>query len=213
MPSSGVAGRITAYADERVSSVRQLTRAHLPYEQASKNSNQQSSAYCLISAQNTYKIAASLCDLGGTPKPGSADMARDDAGTLSDDPGPIETGPVTKGTASEKFSVGDISNSVGIVIGSDSTVRVSNEPQASQLDEAISELQRFMDILAEHETNLADSNEIRETVTALQAELASARPRAAVVRSLLKSISAMVVGSTLLAEHINNIQAVLAHTF
>lgn len=127
-------------------------------------------------------------------------MAREDAGSSSDDPGPIQTGSVAKGAGGVMFNIGQI-NSGNIVIGQQHAEPVLNQ--------ALSVLQEFMRVLARHE--IADSAEIREVAAVLQAELTSPHPRLPVVRGLLQEIIRRVVSIGELAQLILNIQAIIIH--
>lgn len=67
-------------------------------------------------------------------------MARDDAESQGDDPGSIETGPVTKRTGVRNFKISNILSSTGIVIGPGSLARKSGSPD-ERVAEALRRLQ------------------------------------------------------------------------
>jgi hypothetical protein len=133
-------------------------------------------------------------------------MARDDSEPRSDDPGPIETGPVTKGTRSG-ISTGKIRGS-GIVTGPGSSAQVTNQSDVP-LNAVLAELHTFLDLLAVHEA--PDSDEIREAVGAVEQELISQRRSAVVIRSLLDRIAALLSGYAALTEQISKVQAMVSH--
>lgn len=126
-------------------------------------------------------------------------MARDDAGSSSDDPGIIETGSVTKGTGSIRYDIGAI-HADNIAIGSRARADYNLEDRLldkRSRDKVLSALDAFMDVLERYETEIAASDEIREAeireaAVALQMELASPHPKLPVVRTLLRSIMASV---------------------
>jgi hypothetical protein len=126
-------------------------------------------------------------------------MTRDDAQSLSDDPGPIETGPVAKGTSGgSHYIIGNVTGG-NIAIGNEAVARTAVKPE-DLLNEALARLEEFNEVLTLHESEITDFNEIREAVLSVQAELSSRYPRRIVVRHLLGKIIAGVSGTTVLAE-------------
>jgi hypothetical protein len=105
------------------------------------------------------------------------------------------------------ISVGDV-HGTGIVIGHRSSASV-NQPSAQR--DAATLLDEFIQLLASHEGSVADAVGLRESAAAAKAELAERSPRWQVVRGLLRGIAAGVAGVSVLAEAVNNIQALVAH--
>jgi hypothetical protein len=142
-------------------------------------------------------------------------MARDDTGPRSNspgprsnDPGPIETGPVAKRSGSSSFNIGNVQGT-GIVIGDLSSASVKPHQPSAQRDAALL-LDEFIQLLASYEDSVADAAGIRESATVARAELAKRSPRWQVVRGLLRGIAAGVAHVSVLAEAINNVQALVA---
>jgi hypothetical protein len=107
------------------------------------------------------------------------------------------------------ISVGDVQGT-GIVIGHESSASVNLEQISVQRD-AAELLDEFIQLLASHESSVADAAGIRESAAAARAEVAEPSPRWQVVRGLLRGIAAGVAGVSALAEAVNNIQALIAH--
>jgi hypothetical protein len=105
------------------------------------------------------------------------------------------------------ISVGDV-HGTGIVIGHGSSASVN---QLTVQRDAATLLDEFIQLLARHESTVADAAGIGESAAAAKAELAEPSPRWPVVRGLLRGIAAGVAGVSVLAEAVNNIQALVAH--
>jgi len=105
------------------------------------------------------------------------------------------------------INVGDVQGT-GIVIGHGSSASVNQLPEQRH---AAALLDEFIQLLARYEGSVADAAGVRESVTAAKAELAEPSPRWQAVRGLLRGIAAGVAGVSVLAEAVNNIQALVAH--
>jgi len=108
------------------------------------------------------------------------------------------------------FSVGNIQNSTGIVIGNESSVSV-NQTVPSMHVEVIVQLDEFIRSLGSYGNSLTDAHDIRECAAAARAEAAEPTPRWHVVSRLLKRIAASVASVAALTEAISNIQTLIAH--
>jgi hypothetical protein len=135
-------------------------------------------------------------------------MARDDAQSLSDDPGPIETGPVTKGTSGRTYYILGNVTSGNIAIGDNAVARAAEKPE-DLLNEVLAKLQEFNEVLTQHESEITGFNEIREAALSVQAELSSPHPRIIVVRGLLGNIIVGVSGTAVLAGRIIRIYEII----
>jgi hypothetical protein len=107
------------------------------------------------------------------------------------------------------INVGDVQGT-GIVIGHGSSASVKLDPPSVQRDAAVL-LDELIQLLASHESSVADAAGIRESAAAARAEVAEPSPRWQVVRGLLRGIAAGVASVSALAEAVNNIQALIAH--
>lgn len=103
--------------------------------------------------------------------------------------------------------VGDVQGT-GIVIGHGSSASVN---QSAVGRDAAALLDEFIRLLANHESCVADAEDIRESVAAARAELTEPSPRWPIIRGLLRGIAAGVAGVSALAEAVNNIQILVAH--
>jgi hypothetical protein len=109
-----------------------------------------------------------------------------------------------------KITVGDVQGT-GIVIGNHSSVSV--ELQKSHLrHDATAMLDEFIRLLEVHQSSVADAAEIHESAAVARAELDKPSPRWQVVRTVLRGIAAGVTSVSALAEAIDKIQALIAHT-
>ncbi len=148
-------------------------------------------------------------------EPGSADMARDDSGPpnnpgpRTNDPGPIETGPVTKRAGGTGITVGDI-RGTNVTIGHGSSASANLRQPSAQRD-LVALFDEFIALLERHQNSVADAADIRESAVAARDELARRSPRWHVVRGLLMGIAASVADVSELAGAIDNIQAMVAH--
>jgi hypothetical protein len=111
------------------------------------------------------------------------------------------------GSRTSNISTGDI-HGTGIVIGHGSSASVNQPPEQR---DAAALLDEFIQLLARYGGSVADAASIRESAAAAKAELAEPSPRWQVVRGLLRGIAAGVAGVSVLAEAVNNIQALVAH--
>lgn len=107
------------------------------------------------------------------------------------------------------INVGDVQGT-GIVIGHGSSASVNLDQTSVQRDAAVL-LDEFIQLLASHESSVADAAGIHESAAAARAEVAEPSPRWQVVRGLLRGIAAGVASVSALAEAVNNIQALIAH--
>lgn len=139
-------------------------------------------------------------------------MTSDDAGARSSDPGPIETGPVTKRAPGEGITISGIHNS-GVAIGPDVQVSVTPHQPSSAQRVAAELLSDFIRQLPQFDDSIEDPADIRDLAEAAQAEILKPSPRRPVVRHLLEVISARVAGVSTLADAINNIQELVARMF
>jgi len=105
------------------------------------------------------------------------------------------------------INVGDVQGT-GIVIGHRSSASVNQLPEQR---DAAALLDVFIQLLASHESSVADAAGVRQSAAAAKAELAERSPRWQMVRGLLRGIAAGVAGVSVLAEAVNNIQALVAH--
>ena len=105
------------------------------------------------------------------------------------------------------ISTGDV-HGAGIVIGHGSSASVNQPPKQR---DAAALLDEFIQLLARYGGSVADAASIRESAAAAKAELAGPSPRWQVVRGMLRVIAAGVAGVSVLAEAVNNIQALIAH--
>jgi|SRR5215831_3396709 len=105
------------------------------------------------------------------------------------------------------INVGDV-HGTGIVIGHGSSASVNQLPEQR---DAAALLDEFIRLLARHEALVADAAGLRESAVAVKAELVEPSPRWQVVRGLLRGIGAGVAGVSVLAEAVNNIQALVSH--
>lgn len=111
--------------------------------------------------------------------------------------------------SASRINVGDVQGT-GIVIGHGSSASVNLQQPAVQRD-AAALLDEFIRLLANHESSVADAEDMRESAAAARAELAKPSPRWPIIRGLLRGIAAGVAGVSALAEAVNNIQTLVAH--
>jgi hypothetical protein len=109
-----------------------------------------------------------------------------------------------------QIRVGDIQNSIGIAIGNGTHVAV-NQPQSSVQDEVSALLDDFIRSLGLYGDSLGDAQGVRQSATAVRAEVARPSPKWQAVRRMLTTIAAGVAGVATLTDAINNIQALVAH--
>lgn len=114
-------------------------------------------------------------------------MPRNDAGPHDDDPGPIETGPVRKGTGGAQYTSGSIQGS-NISVGNASSINTQKIESDQLRNEALDLLDDLLNALSVHESEIPAV----EAATAAYRELASPRPKVRRVRQLLNFIAVNV---------------------
>jgi hypothetical protein len=113
------------------------------------------------------------------------------------------------GLPASDINVGDVKGT-GIVIGHGSSASVKLRERSTQRD-AVTLLDEFIQLLARHESSVADAAGVRESAAVAKAELAEPSPRWQVVRGLLRGIAAGVAGVSALADAVNSIQTLVTH--
>lgn len=110
---------------------------------------------------------------------------------------------------SQKITVGDITGSTGVAIGTKVSVSVHSPP--SPREEVIALLNAFMQSLGPYENTLPNSPAVRAAAEAARAEAEKRSPRWSVIRSSLRGIAASVASVAALTDAINNLEALVAH--
>jgi hypothetical protein len=110
----------------------------------------------------------------------------------------------------QNITVGDISNSSGIAIGSHAQASASQPPpiNAAEVIALLDDLARCVDAYAESLENAVD---IRESLLVARNETARTTPRWDRVRDALKRVGPAVAGISALAQAVNNIWALVSH--
>ena len=115
--------------------------------------------------------------------------------------------------AEQGISTGDVTG-VGIVIGNESQVvnvaagTLVLPPAAS---EALRALEAFTRLLAEHDSEVPDPNQVRESADALKTEVRKKRPNKLLLFSVLEGIATRVAGIAALAEAAARVYDAIAH--
>lgn len=109
----------------------------------------------------------------------------------------------------QSITVGDISNSTGVAIGSNARARVDQQPSvnAAEVITLLEELARSVDVYAD---SLDDAAEVQESLQAAQKEAARKIPRWERIREDLNHVGTAVAGIATLAQAVNNIWALVS---
>lgn len=137
-------------------------------------------------------------------------MASSDTGPRSGDPGPIETGPVTKRGPGGGITIGNVQGT-GVVIGHGSSASAAPDQPSSAQHDAAGLFDSLIRQLEQYEDSVVDLADIRDLAEAARAEMLKPSPRRPVVRRLLEGVAARVAGVCALTEAINNIRVLVEH--